>query len=61
MRERRYKVWKLGFKDFQGIDYINDEKLNSKFHEKNSRRNYKLELPVPKITNIKNKGKLQII
>ena len=32
--ERRYKVWKLGFKDFQGIDYINDEKLNSKFHEK---------------------------
>ena len=48
MRERRYKVWKLGFKDFQGIDYINDEKLNSKFHEKNSRRNYKLELPVPK-------------
>ena len=60
MRERRYKVWKLGFRDFQGIDYINDEKLNSKFHKKNLIRDYKLELPVPKITNIKNKGSFRL-
>ena len=27
MRERRLKVWKLGFKDFNGIDYINNPEI----------------------------------
>ena len=53
MRERRLKVWKLGFKDFQGIDYINDP--NTKGND-NTNRKYQLELPIPKITHI-NKNK----
>jgi hypothetical protein len=60
MRERRYKVWKLGFRDFKGIDYINDERLDSKTNQKYSEREYKLELPVPKITNISNKGSFRL-
>lgn len=54
MRERRFKVWKLGFKDFSGIDYINNKNL-----KKNLKKNissYKLTLPVPKITRIKKEG-----
>ena len=27
MRERRLKVWKLGFQDFKGINYINNPKV----------------------------------
>ncbi len=60
MRERRYKVWKLGFRDFQGIDYVNDEKLNSDKIQNFSERDYKLELPVPKITNIKRQGSFRL-
>ena len=50
MRERRFKVWKLGFQDYKGIDYINDpnvKKIN------NQNRPYELKLPIPKITQIK--------
>ena len=53
MRIRRLRVWKLGFKDFQGIDYINNPKLNKSI-DKN--RNYTVKLPIPKITHIKNKS-----
>ncbi len=60
MRERRYKVWKLGFKDFKGIDYVNDEKVNSNSYQRHPERDYKLELPVPKITNIKKEGSFRL-
>ena len=30
MRERRLKVWKLGFVDFKGIDFINEKGIQSK-------------------------------
>ena len=53
MRLRRYKVWKLGFKDFSGIDYIN------KKTEKPAKLKvdpYPIELPVPKSTSIVNEG-----
>ena len=53
MRERRLKVWELGFKDFIGIDYVNDPNLKK---ESNSNRPYKLKLPITKITQIKNDG-----
>ena len=53
MRERRFKVWKLGFKDFQGIDYINDPNTKESV---NSNRKYQLELPIPKITHINKPG-----
>ena len=53
MRNRRLKVWKLGFEDFKGINYINNpqEKKDIKYHN-----TYKLDLPIPKITHIKNKS-----
>lgn len=54
MRERRYKVWKLGFKDFSGIDYINDKNLKKELNKKID--SYKLSLPIPKITKIKKEG-----
>ena len=50
MRERRLKVWKLGFVDFKGIDFINEKDIQSK---KNSSRPYNLKLPIPKITHEK--------
>ena len=25
MRVRRWKVWKLGFRDFRGLDYVNEK------------------------------------
>jgi len=53
MRDRRLKVWKLGFEDFKGVDYINDPKI---IKNKNSNREYKVSLPIPKITHIKNKS-----
>ena len=52
MRERRLKVWKLGFQDFKGIDYINNPELEKK--EINSRK-YELKLPIHKITQIDKK------
>ena len=30
MRERRLKVWKLGFQDFKGIDYVNNPEVKKK-------------------------------
>ncbi len=47
MRIRRWKVWKLGFRNFEGIEYINHrtakpENVDSK------RSSYPLQLPVPK-------------
>ena len=50
MRERRLKVWKLGFQDFKGINYINNPKAK---REDNSDRPYELKLPIPKITQIR--------
>ena len=49
MRERRLKVWKLGFRDFKGIDYINNPKASK---SNSSPRKYELKLPIPKITQI---------
>ena len=53
MRERRFKVWKLGFKDFKGIDYINDPEIKK---ISNLKRKYELKLPIPKIANVNKKG-----
>ena len=50
MRERRLKVWKLGFQDFKGIDYINDPNVKK---VSNINRPYELKLPITKITQIK--------
>ena len=52
MRERRLKVWKLGFKDFEGINYVNDPNIKERDI---INKEYQLELPLPKITHI-NKG-----
>ena len=49
MRERRLRVWKLGFQDFRGIDYINNPELEKK---ENIDRKYELKLPIHKITHI---------
>ena len=54
---RRMRVWKLGFRDFKGIDYINKENLKSK---KPKDRIYNLNLPIPKITHIKNNKKEKV-
>ena len=61
MRERRLKVWKLGFEDFKGIKYVNDKNLNSKdfIKEKNSTK-YQLNLPISKITSIKREGSYRL-
>ena len=50
MRERRFKVWKLGFKDFSGIIIINNKNL-----KKNLKKHFFLQInfTVPKITRIK--------
>ena len=53
MRKRRLKVWKLGFEDFKGIDYINNPTIIKK---NNLNRGYQVKLPIPKITHIKNKS-----
>ena len=48
MRERRFKVWKLGFQDFKGIDYINNPDIKK---NEDTKRKYELSLPIPKITH----------
>ena len=53
MRERRLRVWKLGFQDFKGIDYINNPNAEKK---KELERKYELTLPIPKITHINKNG-----
>ena len=47
-------ITKLGFKDFNGIDYINNPKINK---SENLNRKYELKLPIPKITHINKNGK----
>jgi hypothetical protein len=46
MRLRRQQVWKLGFRDFLGIDYIN--KKTAKPDSLPKERPYPVQLPVPK-------------
>jgi len=50
MRERRLKVWQLGFKDFVGLDYVNNKTAAPE--KPDLERPYPVELPVPKITKI---------
>jgi hypothetical protein len=52
MRLRRQQVWKLGFRNFVGIDYIN--KKTAKPEDLPAERPYPVELPVPKT-----KGRLE--
>jgi hypothetical protein len=54
MRERRLKIWQLGFKDFIGLDYVNDKAAAPE--EPDLERPYPVELPIPKITKIANGG-----
>lgn len=54
MRERRLKLWRLGFKDFFGLDYVNNKTAGPDQPDNN--RAYPLHLPVPKITNIGSVG-----
>jgi hypothetical protein len=54
MRERRLKVWQLGFKDFVGLDYVNNKTAAPE--EPDLERPYPLVLPVPKITKIARGG-----
>ncbi len=56
MRERRLKVWKLGFQDFKGINYINDPSMQK---TTDSQRTYDLQLPIPKTTQIRKNGSIK--
>jgi len=49
MRLRRWKVWKLGFRNFIGIEYINKKTAQP---TQIDTRPYPIELPVPKSTPI---------
>ena len=53
MRERRMKVWNLGFQDFKGINYINNPDIKRELYPN---RKYTVELPLPKITTITKGG-----
>ena len=53
MRSRRYKVWKLGFKDFTGIEHINNRTAAP---AESAERPYTVELPIPKSTLILAEG-----
>lgn len=55
MRRRRWKVWKLGFRDFAGIDYINQKKAKPEGRG-NAARHHPVELPVKKSTPIGEEG-----
>lgn len=50
MRERRLKLWQLGFRDFAGLDYVNNKTEGPS--EADSSRPYPLRLPVPKFSEI---------
>lgn len=54
MRERRLKVWRLGFRDFAGLDFVNKGTRGPELP--NMTRPYELDLPVPKITDIGHGG-----
>jgi hypothetical protein len=53
MRTRRYKVWKMGFKDFSGIDHINNKTAAPAAFDAPP---YAVELPIPKATSIVDRG-----
>ena len=53
MRERRFRVWKLGFQDFKGIEYINNPDVKKKYDQN---REYQLKLPIPKTTQTNENG-----
>jgi hypothetical protein len=46
MRVRRWKVWKLGFRDFRGLEYVNQK--TAKPASAGAFRPYKVRLPIPK-------------
>ena len=54
MRERRLKVWQLGFRDFVGLGYVNNKTKGP--DRPDTERSYPIELPVPKITEITRGG-----
>ena len=54
MRERRLKVWQLGFRDFGGLDYVNRKTAGPE--RPDTERPYPIQLPVPKITDITRGG-----
>src|SRR6202035_3797960 len=54
MRERRLKVWQLGFRDFVGLNYVNNKTAGP--DRPDTERPYPIELPVPKITEITRGG-----
>ena len=54
MRERRLKVWQLGFKDFIGLDYVNNKTASPE--KPDLERPYPIKLPVPKISDIAHGG-----
>jgi hypothetical protein len=46
MRLRRWKMWKLGFRDFRGLDYVNQK--TARPAGASAYRPYPVNLPVPK-------------
>jgi hypothetical protein len=46
MRTRRWKLWKLGFRDFRGLDYVNEK--TAKPPGAGGYRPYPVRLPLPK-------------
>jgi len=54
MRERRLKVWQLGFQDFAGLDYVNNKTAAPE--KPDLERPYPFKLPVAKITKITRGG-----
>jgi hypothetical protein len=50
MRVRRWKVWKLGFRDFRGLDYVNRKIANPP--GTGSYRPYPVRLPIPKTPEV---------
>ena len=55
MRHRRWRVWQLGFRDFVGVDYINQKKMKPADRGKTIRL-HPVELPLKKSTPIKKEG-----
>ena len=51
MRLLRWRVWQLGFRDFVGLDYVNN-KTDRATSAKDAPRPYPVRLPVPKSTSI---------
>src|SRR5262252_2808513 len=52
--ERRLNVWQLGFRDFVGLNYVNNKTVGP--DRPDVERPYPIELPVPKITEITRGG-----